>query len=78
MIKLDREKVLKSLPERLGITPEECALVILRGVERNKAVIVVTGFAKILWLLYRIYPGLILWMMGQKIKKSREEMRIDD
>ncbi|MBW1841296.1 MAG: SDR family oxidoreductase [Deltaproteobacteria bacterium] len=77
MIKINREKILKSLPERFGITPEKCALVILRGMERNKAIIVVTGFAKILWLLYRIHPGLILWMMGREIKKIREEMRID-
>ncbi len=66
-----------SLPERLGITPEACALAILRGVERNKATIVVTGFAKILWLLHRIHPGLIFWMMGREIKKSRAEMRIN-
>jgi NAD(P)-dependent dehydrogenase (short-subunit alcohol dehydrogenase family) len=77
MIKINREKILKSLPERFGITPEKCALVILRGMERNKAIIVVTGFAKILWLLYRIHPGLILWIMGREIKKIREEMRID-
>jgi len=78
MIKINRDKILKSLPERFGITPEECALVILRGVERNKAIIVVTGFAKILWLLYRIHPGLILWMMRREMKKSRKEMRIGD
>jgi len=78
MIKINRDKILKSLPERFGITPEECALVILHGVERNKAIIVVTGFAKILWLLYRIHPGLILWMMRREIKKSRKEMRIGD
>ncbi len=78
MIKIDREKVLESLPERFGITSEKCALVILRGVKRNKAIIVVTGFAKILWLLHRIHPGLTLWMMGRKLKQSREEMRIED
>jgi len=50
----------------------------LSGVERNKAIIVVTGFAKFLWLLHRVCPELILWMMGREIKKSRKEMRIDD
>ena len=78
LIKIDREKLLDSLPERLGITPEKCAAVILRGVERNKAIIVVTGFAKILWLLQRISPGLIRWMMGRNLKKSRREIRIDE
>jgi NAD(P)-dependent dehydrogenase (short-subunit alcohol dehydrogenase family) len=78
MIKIDREKMLESLPERLGITPERCASVIIRGVERNKAIIVVTGFAKILWLLQRISPGLIRWMMRRNLKKSRKEMRIEN
>jgi NAD(P)-dependent dehydrogenase (short-subunit alcohol dehydrogenase family) len=78
MIKIDREKMLQALPERLGISPQKCASVIIRGVERNKAIIVVTGFAKILWLLQRISPGIILWMMHRNLKKSRKEMRIGD
>ncbi len=78
LIKIDRQKMLESLPERFGITPEECASVILRGVERNKATIVVTGMAKVLWMLQRICPGLILWMMRRNLKRSREETRIED
>lgn len=78
LVKIDREKMLKSLPERFGITPAECASVILRGVARNKATIMVTGLAKIFWWLHRINPGWILWMMRRKIKEAREEMRIED
>jgi len=78
LIKIDREKMLKSLPERFIITPEECASVILRGVERNRAVIVVTGVAKVFSWLHRINPGWILRMMGRKIRKARKEMRIED
>jgi len=77
LIKIDREKMLDSLPERLGISPEKCASVIIGGVERNKAIIVVTRFAKILWLLQRISPGLIRWLMGRSLKKSRKEIRIN-
>jgi len=78
MIKIDREKMLAELPERLGITPSECAKVVLNGVERNKAIIVVTGMAKVLWMLQRISPGLIRWLMGRNLKKSRKEMRVED
>jgi NAD(P)-dependent dehydrogenase (short-subunit alcohol dehydrogenase family) len=77
LIKIDREKMLASLPERFGITPEECAAAILRGVERNHAIIVVTWFARVLWILHRISPGLIHWMMGRDLKKSRREIRIE-
>jgi short-subunit dehydrogenase len=78
MIKMDREKVLAELPERLGITPEECAKVILKGVERNKAIIVVTGMAKILWLIQRISPTFIIGLMRKRLRKSRAEVRIED
>ena len=78
LIKIDREKMLASLPERLGITPEECAAAIIRGVERNQAIIVVTWFAKVLWALHRISPALIRWMMGRDLRKTRREMRIGD
>ena len=78
VINIDREKMLKSLPDRLGITPEACAQIILRGVQRNKAIIMVTGFAKVLWALQRISPAVIRWMMQQKSRESRKEMRIAD
>lgn len=78
LIKIDREKMLKSLPKRFVMTPEECASAILRGVERNKAFIVVTRAAKFFWWLHRIHPGWILWMMGRKIKEARRKMRIED
>jgi NADP-dependent 3-hydroxy acid dehydrogenase YdfG len=77
MIKLDREKVLENLPERFGITPEECARRILKGVEKNKAIIVVTVLAKILWWLYRISPGLIIALQKSNLKKERKEVRIE-
>ena len=57
LIKIDREKMLADLPERFGITPEQCADAILNGVRRNKAIIVVTGLAKFLWLIHRISPN---------------------
>ena len=78
MIKIDREEMLKSLPERFGITSEACAQIILRGVQRNKAIIVVTGFAKVLWALQRISPAVIRWMMRRDLRKSRKVMRIED
>jgi len=77
MIKLDRDKLLEMLPDRFGITPEKCALAILKGVEKNKAIIVVTSFAKFLWLLNRIHPGLVRWLMGRRLKESRQEIRIE-
>jgi short-subunit dehydrogenase len=78
VIKINREKLLEALPDRLGITPEKCATLILRGVARNKAFIVVTGFAKTLWVLHRINPRILFWMMRRTLIRSRKEARIED
>jgi NAD(P)-dependent dehydrogenase (short-subunit alcohol dehydrogenase family) len=59
LLNVDRETLLKSLPFRL-YPADACARDILRGVERNDAIIVVTAVAKIAWLLYRIAPRLML------------------
>jgi NAD(P)-dependent dehydrogenase (short-subunit alcohol dehydrogenase family) len=44
---------------RVAIGADECAKAIMRGVERNKGIIVVTAFARICWWLYRLHPALI-------------------
>lgn len=41
------------------ITPDRCARSILRGADRNAAVIPVPAYAGWLWQLYRWWPGLI-------------------
>jgi NAD(P)-dependent dehydrogenase (short-subunit alcohol dehydrogenase family) len=49
-----REEVLADSPPLFPA--ERCAQVILRGVERNRDLIVVTPVAQILWRLYRFVP----------------------
>jgi NAD(P)-dependent dehydrogenase (short-subunit alcohol dehydrogenase family) len=74
MVKIDRKKILASLTDSMGVSPEECVSGILRGVERNKATIVVGWWAKILWRLQRLSPGLVYWMMRavtSQMRKSR-------
>ena len=76
MVKIDREKILASLTGGMGVSPEECVAKILRGVERNKATIVIGWWAKILWGLQRLSPGLVYWMMrmvANQMRKSRIE-----
>jgi len=75
IVGFDRGKALEMMPR--GITPEKCADIILHGVERNKATIVVTFLAKFLWLLQRMSPGLIMWIAKQYIRKMRT-VRIEE
>lgn len=55
-IKVDREKFLAKLPVRL-ISAADAARAILRGVEKNQAIIVFPFYARLLWWLVRINPG---------------------
>lgn len=42
------------------ISPEECARAVLKGVQRNRAIIVVTPLAWFVWRLYRLFPSLFI------------------
>jgi NAD(P)-dependent dehydrogenase (short-subunit alcohol dehydrogenase family) len=69
MVKLDREKLLAEIPKTMPA--EQCARDILRGVDRNKATIVVATSAKVLWYLHRYIP----WVVGLLVKRSVKQMR---
>jgi NAD(P)-dependent dehydrogenase (short-subunit alcohol dehydrogenase family) len=70
VINIDRQKQLAGLPDWAGVTPEECANLILRGVQQNKAFMVVSFFAKFLWLLNRISPNLVIWIMNKMYRRD--------
>jgi NAD(P)-dependent dehydrogenase (short-subunit alcohol dehydrogenase family) len=76
MIGLDREKALEGSPKLLPA--EECARVILKGVERNKAIIVVTALAKLLWLLQRISPALTRSLFRVAHRRALRELAIEE
>ena len=59
---VDRQMVLDLAAKSRPLSPDKCARVILRGVERNKAIIVVTPLAKVVALLTRISPAAAMWL----------------
>jgi NAD(P)-dependent dehydrogenase (short-subunit alcohol dehydrogenase family) len=73
VIKIDRQKSIDAMNSLGGITPEECATAILRGVERNRAIIVVTAPAKIIWWLNRLSPDFVMWRMRMDYRKLKKE-----
>jgi len=76
LIGLDREKILEASPKLLPV--EKCARVVLRGVERNKGIIVVTGGAKVFWMLQRISPSLTHSLVRAIHRKMLRKVRIED
>lgn len=77
MVNIDRKKVLEYVARIPGITPAQCAREILKGVEKNKAIIVVTVFAKLLYAIQRISPNLAMKLMLYDIKHLRNA-RVDN
>lgn len=64
-INVDREKVLKNLPSWARMSLEKCVQKILRGVVRNKAIILVGWDVRFLWDCYRLAPS--FYIRGTKI-----------
>ena len=69
LLNCDRETLLNSVPLKLH-PASQCARAILRGVARNQAIIVVTAFAKFLWLLYRLAPALFTRTLQSVAERS--------
>lgn len=52
-----KEDVLAAIPFRI-LRLEQAVPALLRGVERNRAIVVLPFYARVLWWLFRIHPGL--------------------
>ncbi len=61
--------------ERFAISPEGCAQVILKGVEKNKPIITVTFMAKVMWWLTRISPTFVMNLVRKDFNKWRDKAR---
>ena len=61
--------------ERFAISPEDCARVILKGVEKNKPIITVTFMARLMWWLSRISPTFIMNFARKDFNKWRDKAR---
>jgi short-subunit dehydrogenase len=74
-INVDRE-VAKKEVEATAITADRCARAILKGVRRDKALIVVTGYGKVLHFLYRCAPWLVRAFSRYAAGRFRRRVRV--
>lgn len=68
--KIKKEDILQRIPFQL-MEAREAARVILRGVERNKAMIVFPGYARLFWLLSRVSARLVAPLEKKTVKDFR-------
>lgn len=69
-VNLPGEELAKSVPFR-KVPAEEAARRILRGVDRNRAIIVFPGYARLAWWLYRLNAALSMPAGRQMIRDLR-------
>ncbi len=74
LIDLDREEIIKQAPK--GMDPGRCARIVLRGVERDKAFIIVTLPARVLWYIQRLSPGLARAICGETIINAFRKSKV--
>jgi NAD(P)-dependent dehydrogenase (short-subunit alcohol dehydrogenase family) len=65
----DYETALRDFPFRLH-SAEALAVAVLRGVARNKAIVVFTPFARVMWALNRLSPALAIALAARAARKS--------
>ena len=59
------------LSSRIFMDPNKCARIILRGVARNKGIIVISALTKIIWWLYRIHPQICIFLTRKSFNSAR-------
>ncbi len=55
---IDKDGYMNYMPSAIFLTPEKAAKTILKGVSRNKSIIVVSWHCRMMWWTYRFLPAL--------------------
>jgi NAD(P)-dependent dehydrogenase (short-subunit alcohol dehydrogenase family) len=74
-LRIDKTKFLARLPPRFMQKPEHAATAILRGVKRNRAIIVDPWHARLVWRCYRWWPPLLNPLLRKMVRDFRNLQR---
>ena len=70
-VRIKREEAIAEMQSPFMAEPTDCARAILRGVERNQAIIIDTRLNRLFWWLYRFSPTLYGTMMREGARQMR-------
>lgn len=79
MVNIEREKIMDQykLLQKMGISSEKCAKIILKGVAKDKPIIPVTALTHVVWRMARLFPIGILKSIQRDFDKWRFKIRED-
>ncbi|MBN2027960.1 MAG: SDR family NAD(P)-dependent oxidoreductase [Actinobacteria bacterium] len=75
-VEMDRDSIIDMLPA--AMPPQKCARFILDGVEKNKAIILISPVTKLFWILQRLSPGLVRRIFELMFKRVLRIAKVDD
>jgi len=75
-LKLDGDKIIDMLPA--AMPPEKCARFIMDGVEKNKAIILISPVTKFFWILQRLSPELVRRIFKMMFRRVLRIAKVDD
>ena len=70
-VNVKREAILAAMPFK-PVSTDTAATKILEGVRRNEAIISFPFYARLMWRLYRLWPGLLNVLGRQQIRDLRK------
>ncbi len=72
LVNVDKDKLTLPMSKKYYISPAKAAKVILRGVERNKSIIIFPFYARLIWWLYRLNPFIFEFVFRKMIRDFRK------
>jgi NAD(P)-dependent dehydrogenase (short-subunit alcohol dehydrogenase family) len=72
LVNVTREKLPLPMPKKYFMDPAKAAKVILRGVERNKSIIIFPFYARLTWWLYRLNPDCFHFVFRKMMRDFRK------
>ncbi len=71
-VNVDKANLPQPMPKKYFISPTKAAKLILKGVERNKAIIIFPFYARLVWWLYRLNPSIFNFGFRKMIRDFRK------
>jgi NAD(P)-dependent dehydrogenase (short-subunit alcohol dehydrogenase family) len=72
LINVDMRKYHRPKAMKFFFNPQKAARIILRKVEKNRAIAVFPFYAHIVWLLYRLHPAIFNFLLRKMIRDFRK------
>lgn len=72
LVNVAKDNLPQPMAKKYFLSPEKAAKIILKGVERNKAIIIFPFYARLIWWLYRLNPAIFHFLFRKMVRDFRK------